>query len=453
MLNVSTNYFINANKISSINSNPKQAIVASSNRYVSFKAITYSANPVIRTQMITKEEQEKYNELSAVLDINYKNKLNFALKSGKLLNDVSEDKSTVLDNLYKIYTTPRAKGLESKMILEQGLDILANPFVITQTGENVPKEYREYFISEMTNHSQNKNIRKNAEQFLKEMHMGTCPTASVEFDLATKQPAEFFRIVEGLTSPNVSVRKVIDNNALSDKTTDVLYLLNVFKTPHKNIDWNKTEVLLKPDKYAITRARMQTKHQDKGERSIIDILMQSTMMQLGSQQTYNSLIDKRATNDWTQDDGGLINFEKTYVESVMENKLTTCVDYQITDENFKLVKRTKPLEEIKRDIMDSLKMGYNVIIGYTWEDEEGRRKDGHEITIVGTKTDKNGETLFICQDSDDEFDKPIVMTESFLIPNLHHAGLPDEIASRDNKEVDPWETALDEFNQNKKKNS
>jgi len=62
--------------------------------------------------------------------------------------------------------------------------------------------------------------------------------------------------------------------------------------------------------------------------------------------------------------------------------------------------------------------------------EEGKRSSGHEITIVGTKTAKNGETLFICQDSDDEFDKPIIMPESFLIPNLHHAGLPDEITSR-----------------------
>ena len=35
-------------------------------------------------------------------------------------------------------------------------------------------------------------------------------------------------------------------------------------------------------------------------------------MQLGSQQTYNSLIDKRAPNSWTQEDGGLIDFEKTY---------------------------------------------------------------------------------------------------------------------------------------------
>jgi hypothetical protein len=96
------------------------------------------------------------------------------------------------------------------MILEQSLDILANPYVITQVAEDIPSDYRDYFVTLMTNGSQNKNARKRAEKFLKDMHMGTCPTASVEFDLATKQPAEFFRIVEGLTSPKVSVKKVID---------------------------------------------------------------------------------------------------------------------------------------------------------------------------------------------------------------------------------------------------
>ena len=438
-INKISNYSVNINKS---DSRSKKYNSAKQKNAVSFKAVTYSPHPVIRTQMTSKDEQNKYNELSAVLDKNYKNKLNYALKSGKLLNDFSEDKSTVLDNLYKICTTPRDKGLDNMIILRQSLDIIANPYIITQVGEDVPKEYRDYFVSLMTNNSKDINERKNAEKFLKEMHMGTCPTASVEFDLATKQPAEFFRMVEGLTSPNVSVQKTIDTDALSDKASDAIWLLNTFKTPHKHIGWDKTEITLKPDKYAIVRARMQTKNQDKGERSIIDILMQSTMMQLGSQQTYNTLIDKRSPNDWSKEDSGLINFEKTYVESIMENKLTTCVDYQITDENFRLKEYTKPFPEIKKDLLDSLNMGYNVIIGYTWEDEEGRRNNGHEITIVGTKTAKNGETLFICQDSDDE------MPESFLIPNLHHAGLPDEIASRNNKEIESWKIGVDEFKKN-----
>ena len=91
-------------------------------------------------------------------------------------------------------------------------------------------------------------------------------------------------------------------------------------------------------------------------------------------------------------------------------------------------------------------MGYNVIIGYTWPDPDNDNKlAGHEITIVGTREDKNGETIFICQDSDDNISKPIEMKESFLIPKIHHAGLPEEIASRDFQYEDSWKIGVDEF--------
>ena len=172
--------------------------------------------------------------------------------------------------------------------------------------------------------------------------------------------------------------------------------------------------------------------------------MQSTMMQLGSQQTYNSLTDRRSPNEWTEEDSGLIDFEKTYVESVMENKNTTSVVYQIVDEQGRLSGHTQEFSVIKDEILAALNMGHNVIIGYTWPDpENGNKLAGHEITIVGTKTAKNGETIFICQDSDDDVDKPIEMSESYLIPKIHHAGLPDEIASKDFKYEDSWKYGVD----------
>ena len=174
--------------------------------------------------------------------------------------------------------------------------------------------------------------------------------------------------------------------------------------------------------------------------------MQSTMMQLGSQQTYNSLVDKRAPNSWTQEDSGLIDFEKTYVESVMENKNTTSVIYQKVDENGKLAGYEKDFATIKKELLDTLALGHNIIIGYTWPDPENDgRLAGHEITIVGAKTDANGETIFICQDSDDNKDEPIEMKESYLLPKIHHAGLPEEIASKDFKYEDSWKVGVNEF--------
>ena len=417
----------------------------------SFRAAAYESPVTVRTTLTTREEKKKYNEISAELDMKYRKKLDFALKSGILLKNESDDKSSVLDNLYKILKEERDPGLDANTILKECLDIIQNPYVITQTCEDIPREYKIPVIGLMTNLSEDEKVINEANYTLDNMHTGTCPTASVEFDLATKNPAEFYRLVEGLTSPKNEAYKIIDMDALSDKTLDAVWLLNKFKTPHQILNFNKTAVVLKPDKNAIIRARIQNNHRDKGERSIIDILMQSTMMQLGSQQTYDSLTDKRSPNAWTEEDGGLIDFEKTYVESIMENKNTVSVIYQKVDKNGRLEGHEKDYATIKKELLDTLNLGHNIIIGYTWADPENNGKlAGHEITIVDAKTNSDGETVFICQDSDDNLDKPIEMTESFLIPKIHHAGLPEEIANRDFQYEESWKYGVDEFEQNHK---
>jgi hypothetical protein len=411
-----------------------------------FKSGAYNSAVTVKTSLTSNSDKKKYKELSSELDYSYRKKLEFALKTGILLKDDSDDKSSVLDSLHKIMKEERDSGLDNKTILKECLDIIANPYVITQTCEDIPDEYKTPVLGLITNLSEDPEEIRKANDQLDNMHTGTCPTASVEFDLATKNPAEFFRIVEGLTSPKNEATKIIDMNALSEKTLDAVWLLNKFKTPNEIIDFNKAVVLLKPDENAIVRARIQNNHRDKGERSIIDILMQSTMMQLGSQQTYNSLTDKRSPNAWTEEDGGLIDFEKTYVESIMENKNTTSVIYQKVDQYGKLEGYEKDFATIKKELLDTLAMGHNIIIGYTWPDpDNNNRLAGHEITIVGSRVNGNGETIFICQDSDDEIDAPIEMPESFLLPHIHHAGLPEEIANKDFQYEESWKYGVNDF--------
>ena len=371
-----------------------------------------------------------------------------------MLKNNSNDKSSVLDNLYKIITEERDAGLDKVTILEECLDIIANPYVITQTCEDIPPQYQRQVIGLITGLTINPQKIAETKWDLDNMHTGTCPAASIEFDLATKKTAEFFRMVEGLTSPKHEVVKTINLNSLNDKLLESTWLLKTFKTPHVIQDFNTATVLLKPDDNAIIRARIQNHHKDKGERSIIDVLMQSTLMQLGSRQTYNSLTDKRAPNEWTEDDGGLIDFEKTYVESVVEDKNTTSVIYQEVTPDGKLKGYTKDFKVIKKELLDTLKMGHNIIIGYTWPDpQNGGKLAGHEITIVGYKKNANGEGVFICQDSDDNISKPIEMKESFLLKSIHHAGIPEEIASRDFEYDDSWKVGVDMFQQNRQKKS
>ena len=77
----------------------------------SFRAEAYQSAVTVRTELITREEKKKYNELSEVLDRNYRKKLEYGLKTGILLKNDSADKTSVLDNLHKILKEPRDKGV------------------------------------------------------------------------------------------------------------------------------------------------------------------------------------------------------------------------------------------------------------------------------------------------------------------------------------------------------
>ena len=448
--NVNAPQSVNRSQASAV-TNP---VAATKTQAPEYKPASYTSAVTVRTHLATKDEKKKYKELmEELIEPKYKRKLEYALKSGKLLKDNSNDKSTVLDNLYKIIKEDRDPGLDKNTLLEECLDILANPYVITQTCEDIPKEYQKQVIGLITNLDTNPQNIMQTKWELDNMHTGTCPAASIEFDLATKHTAEFFRIVEGLTSPKHEVTKKIKLDSLSENTLDAVWLLNKFKTPWQKEGFDSATILLKPDENAIIRARIQNQHRDKGERSMIDVLMQSTFMQLGSQQTYNSLTDKRAPNDWTQDNGGLIEFEKTFVESVIEDKNTTSVIYQNVDEEGRLSGYTKDFGTIKRELLETLKAGYNINIGYTWPDPYNEnRLAGHEITIVSYKVKPNGEGVFICQDSDDDKQEPIEMSEKELLPKIHHAGIPESIASKDFDYEESWKVTLDEYNTKKKAN-
>ena len=85
-------------------------------------------------------------------------------------------------------------------------------------------------------------------------HSGCCVAASIEFNLASQMPAEFARIAEGLSSPNMSVKKHLSLNTLCDNKEDSKWLLDNFKIPYTMTDENNVEVTIAPDKNAIFRA-------------------------------------------------------------------------------------------------------------------------------------------------------------------------------------------------------
>lgn len=435
---------------------PVQAQTVNRAQKMTFRANNDKTGVTFRTKLASKEEKEYFNTVSSAISGEDKKLLNGLLKSGILLKNNSDDKSTVLDNLYKIATTERAEGLDKTVILKNVIRTLAFPYSINQKLGDIPPEYKAKVLGSLLDNKElGLNTLHEADAKFNDLHSSTCPTACVEFNLASKHQAEFARFANDLTSPKLSTEKIVDLRNLSKNLGEAVRLLNMFNTNFEVIDANKVKITLKPDNDALLRAQIQTKHQDGMERNATDVLIQSTLMNLGSQQTYNSLIDERK-GDIATENTGLIEFEKTFIESVAENKSTTSMLYQQVDDNLVVTGYECDFATTKQQILDTLKRDQNVIIGITFFEKDKEQPDpnrpadaiagGHEITIVGARTDKNGETIFICQDSDDEVNMPIEYPESWLLPRLHHAGLPEDIAERtmpDTKEN--WQITMDNY--------
>jgi len=383
----------------------------------------------VRCELANKDEKNKYSQLLEIADKDTKKQLNILLKSGILLNNDSNDNSTVLDNLYTLATNERAKGLNNITLLKETVDTLVNPYIITQQFGNIPQKYLNQV--KLLGNDEDVNVE----------HSGTCVASSIEFNLAQKHPAEFARFAQGLSSPEMSVNKKIKLSNLADNTLDAVWLLNAFEIPYEAKDFNEAVLKFAPDKNAIVRAHIQTVDKDKYERSSLDVLMQSTFMQVGSQQSYNTLTDKRA-GKFNQNDKGLIEFEKTFTESVVEDKNKISVTYQKVDENAKLIGYEMDFETIKRQIIEALKSGDNVIIGYTQTDENNTIVNGHEITITDVKLDKNGKMIFICNDTDDGISRPVEYSEDYLLEKIHHAALPQNIVRNDINITENWQEGL-----------
>ena len=159
---------------------------------VNKNGINFTANVTntnISTSLTTKEEKEKYKTLTQKLDKNDRKLLDYTLKTGILLNNNSNNKSTVLDNLYNIATKPRAEGLENKKILKDTLTSITNPYTITQKFGDIPEEYKEEVINNLTNNSTSLIDKKSAEMQIKDLFSGCCVAADSSYIVAWNETA------------------------------------------------------------------------------------------------------------------------------------------------------------------------------------------------------------------------------------------------------------------------
>lgn len=270
----------------------------------------------LQTTLATEEAQKKYAEISAILEPETRVALSGLLKSGTLLNNNSNDGSSVLDNLHKMATEPRIRGLNPKTLVTEAIATVANPSVITQKFEDIPEH-----VERAVHRHPELGVRSASEMDIGD-GSNTCVAASIEYGLASTRPAEFVRMAAGLSSEDYSVTKNIPLSDIAPERDDALWLLDKFELPHTIDENDNVTVKISPDRNAIIRARVQMSHRDEGERSSIDVLMQSAFMNVGSAQTYNALNDTRKPSDGIMGSGdttGLSRFEAAFTEGLVIN--------------------------------------------------------------------------------------------------------------------------------------
>ena len=450
---------IKANKVSYINAqNPIKSCSPSfcANGFFNLPSLTNKSLSPVNTKL-TPEEEKKYTYLLNYLkntpvsqnsqNLTCAKQLDLLLKNGKLLSKSSHDNSTMLDNLFDIANTKRANGLNPETLISSTLDAVCNPKVVTQTFGDIPQQEKLAILKSLPNNSPLKQdpgaMDVNAS--------GTCAAASIEVTMADKYPAEFARWVSKLSSEEKAVELNVKLDSLSKNKLDAITILNILEAKKKNFSFDKVKVDVKTDDNAYIRANIQNNHWDKGERSVVDVLIQSAIMQLGSQNTYDALTDTRGGN-FNSHSQGLIEIEKTFVESLIKNKEITSLVYQQIDEDQNLVGYNCSFDKIQKHITDTIDSGDNVIIGYVLTNETSGKVasgaynqavdglpnkviNGHEITIVDYKKDASGKLTFICVDIDDDNPEYVEYSADWLLPKLHHGGFPAHIVEADEKEI------------------
>lgn len=383
-------------------------------------------------------EKVQLKTIKSKLDKETIAKLNNLEAKGILSNNDSNNGSSVLQNLYKIATEPRIRGLKDSQILTEVITALDNPHSITQKFGDIPNNVASEIANEMGTEFPNKAYN---------VISSSCVVASMEFNLASRKPAEFARFAAGLSGETYSVDKNVKMSDISSGTADALWRLREFNTEHKIANnWEDVTIKIKPDRNAIIRARVQTSFRDKGERSVTDVLIQSALLNLASQHSYDALTDER-TGKFNSDSTGLTDMEKTFAEQIVFESPRISVTYQQLDETGKLVGYNCEPHETLNHILKSLELGQNVIVGYTHIDENNQINGGHEITIIGYEKDENGNGYFIYNDTDDEIDTAVKVSEEKLLPLIHHAGIPKEALSSMDVIVEPWREIIEWFKQ------
>lgn len=375
------------------------------------------------------------------------------INQGVLTKGTSDDGHSALYHLYGILTTPRATGYGNRTILRETIEVLAQPYSISQRFAPTTPQVAQQLLHVRNNPGLNRSnvpppIKPLTVQDLNVESSATCVASSVMYYMADKEPTQLARHINELTSPmNAFFEKARFSEISPDAPQQALQILKEHQIPYYISGPDEVTVKVENPPAGVIRAQNSQNLPANGQfRNAIGAAYQSAITYLVTH-SYDPASDERDADAPGETSKGLTEAEKTLMEAIIkDNGGVQSVTYQAVnnkanpasgeENNSYLFGYNRRFEETTNDILQALSMGQPVIIGTTDTDETGAIVAGHEITITSAYTDpQDGQLKFIVADSDDNIPEPVAKSARELIPTIHHAGLPVNLARQINQQI------------------
>lgn len=393
------------------------------------------------------------NHIQRNLDPLTQQKFRHLINKGILTKGTSDDGHSALYHLYGILTTPRSPGYDNRTILRETIEVLSQPFTISQRFAPITPSVSQQLMNVRNNPGLNRNnvpppIKPLAPEDLNVESSATCVASSVMYYMADKEPTGLTRHINELTSPmNAFFEKAKFSEISPDSPQQALQILREHQIPYYISGPDEVTVKVENPPAGVIRAQSSQNLPTGNQfRNAIGAAYQSAITYLVTH-SYDPATDLRDADAPGETSKGLTEAEKTLMEAIIkDNGGVQSVTYQAVnnkanpmpgeENNSYLFGYNRRFEDTTNDILQALSMGQPVIIGTTDTDETGAIVAGHEITITSAYTDlKDGQLKFVVADSDDSIPEPVVKTARELIPTIHHAGLPVNLARQINRQI------------------
>lgn len=421
------------------------ALLLHPQQYRQFQQMNTAESPAITVKMA--------NQIMRALDPLAQRQFKHLLNRGVLTKSKSDDGHSALYHLYGILTTRRAPGYDNRSILRETIQILSQPYTISQRFAPTSPEVSRQLMQVRNNPGINSGnvlppIKPLAPEDLNVESSATCVASSVMYYMADKEPTGLARHINELTSPlSAFFEKARFEEISPDAPQQALQILQENQIPYYVSGPGEVTVKVENPPTGVIRATSsQNLPTGNQYRNAISAAYQSAITYLVTR-SYDPASDLRDADEPGETSKGLTEAEKTLMEAIIkDNGGVQSVTYQAVnnkvnpvpgeENNSYLFGYNRSFEKTTSDILAALRMNEPVIIGTTDTDETGAIVAGHEITITGAYTDpQDGQLKFVVADSDDNVAAPVVKSARDLIPTIHHAGLPVRLARSINQEI------------------